>query len=317
MYYDLNESTSVIKSNNGHKIVGSVGVKHGFPHMLKHGVVMDVTNAYQASIAEEAGAVAVMVLDKLPADIRSAGGIARTANIDAIQNILDVTSIPVMAKCRIGHTQEAILLEALGVDMVDESEVLTPADHSRHVWKWDFTTPFVNGCRDLGEALRRVEEGSSMLRTKGEAGTGDINQAVKHMSQINEGIRKVSAALDNPQELMRYAREMRVSYSTALEVALDGTLPIVNFAAGGIATPADAALMMSLGCDGVFVGSGIYKSEDPEVRAEAIVRATSFWDRPDVVLEAQKMTNESKSMMGIDVESLPDSDLLQLRGSEI
>ncbi|GBC73812.1 Pyridoxal 5'-phosphate synthase subunit PdxS [archaeon HR04] len=295
---------------------GTTLVKRGFAHMQKHGVIMDVTNVEQAQIAEDAGAVAVMVLDKLPYDVRKAGGVARTASIKVIEEIRDHVTIPIMAKCRIGHTEEARVLEAVGVDMIDESEVLTPADEERHIWKWDFTTPFVNGARNLGEALRRVEEGASMIRTKGEPGTGNVAEAIKHIRIVNSEIRRIKAVYEDGdmQELIRAARELRVSYAYVLETARLGRLPVVNFAAGGITTPADAAMLMSLGCDGVFVGSGIFKSQDPMERARAIVIATSYWDDPKVVMEAQRMIDEGKSMLGMDVKTLELR--MQERGSE-
>ncbi len=285
---------------------GSALVKRGFAHMQKHGVIMDVTNIEQAQIAEEAGAVAVMVLDKLPYDVRKAGGVARTASLKIIEEIMDHITIPVMAKCRIGHTYEARVLEAIGVDMIDESEVLTPADEERHIWKWDFTTPFVCGARDLGEALRRIEEGASMIRTKGEPGTGNVAEAIKHIRIVNNEIRRIKAIYESgdQQELVKIARELKVSYELVEEVGRLGRLPVVNFAAGGIATPADAALMMTLGCDGIFVGSGIFKSEDPLERAQAIVIATTFYDDPEKVAEAQEMISEGKSMMGLDIKTL-------------
>ncbi len=287
-------------------IRGTTLVKRGFAHMQKHGVIMDVTNVEQAQIAEDAGAVAVMVLDKLPYDVRKAGGVARTASLETIQSILDHVTIPVMAKCRIGHTYEARVLEEAGVDMIDESEVLTPADEKRHIWKWDFTTPFVDGARSLGEALRRIEEGASMIRTKGEPGTGNVAEAVKHIRIVNEEIRRVRSIYEDEddQELIRLARELGVSYEVVEETGRLGRLPVVNFAAGGIATPADTALMMTLGCDGVFVGSGIFKSEDPAERARSIVLATTFYDDQSVVAEAQKMIDERKSMLGLDMENL-------------
>ncbi len=285
---------------------GTILVKRGFAHMQKHGVIMDVTNVEQAQIAEDAGAVAVMVLDKLPYDVRKAGGVARTAGLNAIQQILEHTTIPVMAKCRIGHTYEAKVLESSGVDMVDESEVLTPADEERHIWKWDFTTPFVCGARELGEALRRIEEGAAMIRTKGEPGTGNVAEAVKHIRIVNNEIRRIRSIYESgdQQELVRAARELKVSYEIVAETGRLGRLPVVNFAAGGIATPSDAALMMMLGCDGVFVGSGIFKSEDPNERARSIVLATTFHDDPEVVAEAQRMVDEKKSMAGLDVKNL-------------
>ncbi len=285
---------------------GTTLLKRGFAHMLKHGVVMDVTNVEQAKTAEQAGAVAVMVLDKLPYDVRKAGGVARTASPKAIKEILENTTIPVMAKCRIGHTSEARVLEELGVDMVDESEVLTPADEERHIWKWDFTTPFVCGGRNLGEALRRIEEGAAMIRTKGEPGTGNVVEAVMHIRLVNNTIRAAKAIYESSdsQELVKLARELNVSLPILEETARLGRLPVVNFAAGGITTPADAALMMNLGCDGVFVGSGIFKSEDPDIRARSIVLATTYHDQPEVVTEAQAMVDEKRSMGGLDVKNL-------------
>jgi pyridoxal 5'-phosphate synthase pdxS subunit len=274
--------------------------------MQKHGVVMDVTTVEQARIAEEAGAVAVMVLDKLPYDVRKAGGVARTASIKVIEDIMDAVTIPIMAKCRIGHIDEAHVLQVTGVDMIDESEVLTPADEERHIWKWDFTTPFVNGAKNLGEALRRVEEGAAMIRTKGEPGTGNVAEAVTHIRMVNNEIRRIrSHYQDNDrQELMKAAREMKVSYAIVEETAKLGRLPVVNFAAGGITTPADAAFLMNLGCDGVFVGSGIFKSEDPAQRARAVVLATTFHDDAKMVRDAQKMVDERKSLLGLDTKNL-------------
>ncbi len=295
---------------------GTVLVKRGFAHMQKHGVIMDVTNVEQAQIAEDAGAVAVMVLDKLPYDVRMAGGVARTASIKIIEEVRDHITIPIMAKCRIGHTYEAKILEAAGVDMIDESEVLTPADEERHIWKWDFTTPFVNGAKNLGEALRRLEEGASMIRTKGEPGTGNVAEAVKHIRLLNNEIRRLRSIYEDgdKQELIRFARELRVSYQYVEETARLGRLPIVNFAAGGITTPADAALLMSLGCDGVFVGSGIFKSNDAKERARAIVIATTYYDDPKQVMEAQKMVDEKKSLLGMDINTLELR--MQERGSQ-
>jgi pyridoxal 5'-phosphate synthase pdxS subunit len=274
--------------------------------MLKHGVVMDVTNVEQAKIAEEAGAVSVMVLDKLPYDVRKAGGVARTASPKVIKEILENVTIPVMAKCRIGHTSEAQVLETLGVDMVDESEVLTPADEERHIWKWDFTTPFVCGARELGEALRRIEEGAAMIRTKGEPGTGNVAEAVKHIRIVNKELREAKAMYESGdyQEFANLARELKVSMSTLEETAKLGRLQVVNFAAGGITTPADAALLMSLGCDGVFVGSGIFKSDDPAVRARSVVLATTYSDHPGILAEAQASVDERRSMAGLDVKNL-------------
>lgn len=285
---------------------GTATLKRGFAHMLKNGVVMDVTSAEQAHIAEDAGAVSVMVLDKLPSDVRKAGGVARTASIKVIREIIGSVTIPVMAKCRIGHTYEARVLQESGVDMIDESEVLTPADELRHIWKWDFSTPFVNGARSLAEALRRIEEGAAMIRTKGEPGTGNVAEAVTHIKKVNDEIRSVRSIHDSTdeQELIRAAREMRVSYDMVRSTARLGRLPVVNFAAGGIATPADAAYLMSLGCDGVFVGSGIFKADDAEQRARAIVLGTTFWSEPERVLEAQEMIDERQSILGLDVNSL-------------
>ena len=291
---------------NARMVRGTTLLKRGFAHMQKHGVVMDVTNVEQAVIAEDAGAVAVMVLDKLPYDVRKAGGVARTASVKVIQEIMDAITIPIMAKCRIGHTDEAKILEAVGVDMIDESEVLTPADEERHIWKWDFTTPFVNGAKNLGEALRRIEEGCAMIRTKGEPGTGNVSEAVTHIRMVNNEIRRIRSIYQDSdrQELMKAARELKVSYQIAEETARLGRLPVVNFAAGGITTPADAALLMNLGCDGVFVGSGIFKSDDPAQRARAVVLATTFYDDAKIVMEAQKMVDEKKSLLGMDTNNL-------------
>ncbi|MFQ5940162.1 MAG: pyridoxal 5'-phosphate synthase lyase subunit PdxS [Nitrososphaerales archaeon] len=294
---------------------GTTLVKRGFAHMQKHGVIMDVTNVEQAQIAEDAGAVAVMVLDKLPFDVRKVGGVARTASIKVIEDIREHITIPMMAKCRIGHVYEAKVLEASDVDMIDESEVLTPADEERQIWKWDFTLPFVNGARNLGEALRRMEEGASMIRTKGEPGTGNVAEAVKHIRLVNNEIRKISSIYESGdvQELVKASRELKVSYPYVEETAKLGRLPIVNFAAGGISTPADASFLMNLGCDGVFVGSGIFKAEDPAERARAVVIATTYHDDPKQVKEAQKMVDEKKSMVGMDTANL---DLrMQERGS--
>lgn len=274
--------------------------------MLKNGVVMDVTTVEQAQIAEEAGAVSVMVLDKLPSDVRKAGGVARTASIRVIEEIMDSVTIPVMAKCRIGHVYEARVLAESNVDMIDESEVLTPADEHHHIWKWDFTTPFVNGARSLAEALRRVEEGAAMIRTKGEPGTGNVAEAVTHIKKVNDELRSICALYDSgdQQGMVKAAREFRVSYDILKDTAKLGRLPVVNFAAGGIATPADAAYLMSLGCDGIFVGSGIFKADDARERARSIVLATTFWNEPEKVKEAQKMIDERQSMLGLDVNTL-------------
>ena len=294
---------------------GTSTLKRGLAHMLKNGVVMDVTTVEQAQIAEDAGAVSVMVLDKLPSDVRKAGGVARTASIRIIQEIMDSVTIPVMAKCRIGHVYEARVLQETNVDMIDESEVLTPADELHHIWKWDFTTPFVNGARNLGEALRRIEEGAAMIRTKGEPGTGNVAEAVTHIKNVNDELRKIKSIYDsgNEQDLVSAARELKVSYSLVEETASLGRLPVVNFAAGGISTPADAAYLMTLGCDGIFVGSGIFKADDAKERAQAIVLATTFWEDPDKVKEAQKMIDERQSMLGLDSKNLELK--MQERGS--
>jgi len=285
---------------------GTSTLKRGLAHMLKNGVVMDVTSVEQAQIAEDAGSVSVMVLDKLPSDVRKAGGVARTASVRVIQEIMDSVTIPVMAKCRIGHVYEARVLEETDVDMIDESEVLTPADENHHIWKWDFTTPFVNGSRSLAEALRRIEEGAAMIRTKGEPGTGNVAEAVLHVKKLNDELRTIKSIYDSGdnQDLVRMAREFRVSYELVNDTARLGRLPVVNFAAGGISTPADAAYLMSLGCDGVFVGSGIFKAEDAKERARAVVLATTFWEDPEKVKEAQKMIDERQSMLGLDVKEL-------------
>ncbi len=285
---------------------GSLKLKYGFADMLKGGVVMDVTTIEQAKIAEKCGAVSVMVLDKLPADIRKAGGVARAASIEIIKDIIDTISIPVMAKCRIGHTYEAKVLEAARVDMIDESEVLTPADVSRHIWKWGYKTPFVCGAKDLGEALRRYEEGCAMIRTKGEPGTGNIQEAVCHFQTLNNQMQIAIGCYEknDGQELMKFARSINVSLDTLIEACELKRIPIVNFSAGGIVTPADAAQMMLMGADGVFVGSGIFKSEDPENRAKAIIQAVTHFTDPEKVLDAQLMIDEKKSMFGMEISNL-------------
>jgi len=287
-------------------IRGSSRLKRGFAHMQKNGVVMDVTNVEQALIAQKAGAVSVMVLDKLPSDVRKAGGVARTASIKIIEEIMDSVTIPVMAKCRIGHVSEALVLQETDVDMIDESEVLTPADELRHIWKWDLTTPVVNGARSLAEALRRIEEGASMIRTKGEPGTGNVAEAITHIKKVNDELRTIKSIYDSGdnQDLVRISREFKVSYDIVEQTAKLGRLPVVNFAAGGIATPADAAYLMSLGCDGIFVGSGIFSADDSQQRADAIVLATTFWNESDKVKEAQEMIDERKSIHGLDVKTL-------------
>jgi pyridoxal 5'-phosphate synthase pdxS subunit len=289
---------------------GTLRLKTGLAEMLKGGVVMDVIDARQARIAEEAGAVAVMALERVPADIRRDGGVARMADPRIVETIMQAVSIPVMAKCRIGHFAEARILEALGVDFIDESEVLTPADQEHHVDKHAFTVPFVCGCRDLGEALRRIGEGAALLRTKGEAGTGNIVEAVRHMRAVVGGIRRLASLGD--EELMASAKDLGAPYELVRLVAGEGKLPVPNFAAGGIATPADAALMRALGADAVFVGSGIFKSSDPAARARAIVRATTHHQDARVVAEVSRGLGEP--MKGIEIATIPDTERLQARG---
>ncbi len=289
---------------------GTWKVKTGLAQMLKGGVIMDVVTPAHAKIAEEAGACAVMALERVPADIRAAGGVARMADPTIIEAIMKVVSIPVMAKCRIGHFVEAQTLQALGVDYIDESEVLTPADESHHIWKHDFKVPFVCGCRDLGEALRRLGEGAAMIRTKGEAGSGNIVEAVRHMRAVMDSIRKL---VNMPQEeLMAQAKEMGAPFELVVEVHKAGKLPVVNFAAGGVATPADAALMMQLGADGVFVGSGIFKSSNPAATAQAIVKATTHFNDPEIIAEVSKKLGEA--MPGLDIKQIPTEELLATRG---
>jgi pyridoxal 5'-phosphate synthase pdxS subunit len=284
--------------------------KKGLAQMLKGGVIMDVVTPDQARIAEEAGASAVMALERVPADIRVQGGVARMSDPDMILGIMDAVSIPVMAKCRIGHFVEARILEAVGIDYIDESEVLTPADERYHINKHDFKVPFVCGCRDLGEALRRIGEGAAMMRTKGEAGTGNVVEAVRHMRSVWDGIRKLQ---NMPrEELMTEAKELGAPYDLVVWVAENGKLPVVNFAAGGVATPADAALMMALGADGVFVGSGIFKSGDPAKRAAAIVKSVTHWQDAEILAEVSK--NLGEAMVGINVATLPQEELLSVRG---
>jgi pyridoxal 5'-phosphate synthase pdxS subunit len=289
---------------------GTYRVKKGLAEMLKGGVIMDVTNVEQAKIAEDAGAVAVMALERVPADIRAAGGVARMADPAIIEAIMEAVTIPVMAKVRIGHFVEAQILEALGVDFIDESEVLTPADEEHHVNKWEFKIPFVCGCRNLGEALRRIGEGAAMIRTKGEAGTGNVVEAVRHMRAVMGEIKKIQNMRE--EELMNVAKELQAPFELVKEVKELGRLPVVNFAAGGIATPADAALMMQLGADGVFVGSGIFKSENPPQRAKAIVEAVAHYDEPDILARISKSIGEP--MKGIDISTLSKEELLQVRG---
>jgi len=289
---------------------GTWKVKTGLAQMLKGGVIMDVVTPEHAKIAEDAGACAVMALEKVPADIRRAGGVARMADPTVIEAIMKAVTIPVMAKCRIGHFVEAQVLEALGVDFIDESEVLTPADDSYHIWKHDFKVPFVCGCRDLGEALRRIGEGAAMIRTKGEAGTGNIVEAVRHMRAVMDGIRQL---VNMPQEeLMGRAKELGVPFELVEEVRRIEKLPVVNFAAGGVATPADAALMMQLGADGVFVGSGIFKSSNPEAMAKAIVKATTHFRDAKIIAEVSK--NLGEAMPGLDIKEIPTEQLLASRG---
>jgi pyridoxal 5'-phosphate synthase pdxS subunit len=289
---------------------GTDVLKEGFAKMTKGGVIMDVVNVEQAGIAEDAGAVAVMALEKVPADIRKAGGVARMADPSITEEVVDAVSIPVMAKCRIGHIAEAQILETLGVDMIDESEVLTPADEVYHINKKEFTIPFVCGARNLGEALRRIDEGAAMIRTKGEPGTGNIVEAVRHMRMVMGEIRTVQG-LDE-EEIWRYARDIEAPIELVRETAKLGKLPVVNFAAGGIATPADASLMMQLGSDGIFVGSGIFKSNNPPAFAHAIVEATANYDKPDVLAEVSK--NLGEAMKGLDMSTLSEQDRMQDRG---
>ncbi len=289
---------------------GTLTVKRGLAEMLKGGVIMDVVSAEQAKIAEEAGACAVMALERVPADIRAHGGVARMADPAKVEEIINAVSIPVMAKSRIGHFVEARVLESLGVDYIDESEVLSPVD-DHHIDKHRFTVPFVCGAKDLGEALRRIGEGAAMIRTKGEPGTGNVIEAVKHMRKMNSQIASLTTL--GPDEVMNAARDLRAPFDLVKEVAASGKLPVVNFAAGGIATPSDAALMMQLGCDGVFVGSGIFKSGDPAVRAAAIVEATTFYQDAEKIAKVSK--NLGEAMVGINIDTLPESEMMQLRGS--
>jgi pyridoxal 5'-phosphate synthase pdxS subunit len=292
------------------KQIGTDKVKRGLAQMLKGGVIMDVVSAEHARIAEDAGACAVMALERVPADIRVQGGVARMSDPSKIIEIMEAVSIPVMAKCRIGHFVEAQILEALGVDYIDESEVLTPADEEHHVDKWKFNVPFVCGCRNLGEALRRIGEGAAMIRTKGEAGTGDVVEAVRHARSVLGEIRRLTAMA--PEEMMSYAKEIGAPYDLVVETAQLGRLPVVNFAAGGVATPADAALMMQLGVDGVFVGSGIFKSGDPAKRAHAIVQAVTHYEDPAILAEVSRDLGEA--MVGIHVSDIPEAQRLAERG---
>jgi pyridoxal 5'-phosphate synthase pdxS subunit len=289
---------------------GTWKVKAGLAEMLKGGVIMDVVTPEQAKIAEDAGAVAVMALERVPADIRREGGVARMSDPGLIMAIIEAVTIPVMAKCRIGHFVEAQILESLGVDYIDESEVLTPADEEHHINKHPFKVPFVCGCRDLGEALRRITEGAAMIRTKGEAGTGNVVEAVRHMRAVTGTIRQLHGM--GPEELVTEAKRIGAPADLLEETARLGRLPVVNFAAGGIATPADAALMMQLGCDGIFVGSGIFKAENPSARAKAIVAATTYFDRPDILADASKSLG--KAMRGLEIGAIPEEELLARRG---
>jgi len=292
------------------KKFGTERVKRGMAQMQKGGVIMDVVNAEQAKIAESAGAVAVMALERVPSDIRAAGGVARMADPGIIEDVMKAVSIPVMAKARIGHIAEARILQALGVDYIDESEVLTPADEENHLLKKEFTVPFVCGCRDLGEALRRIGEGAAMVRTKGEPGTGNIVEAVRHMRKVNTQIRQLASL--RPEELMSRAKELAAPYELVSEVHKLGKLPVVNFAAGGVATPADAALMMLLGADGVFVGSGIFKSDNPEKFAKSIVQATANYEDADQLASLSK--GLGAAMKGLEITSLAPADRMQERG---
>ncbi len=289
---------------------GTWQVKVGLAQMLKGGVIMDVVTADQAKIAEEAGACAVMALERVPSDIRAAGGVARMADPTKIVEIMETVSIPVMAKCRIGHLVEAQVLEALGVDYIDESEVLTPADENNHVWKHDYKVPFVCGCRDLGEALRRISEGAAMIRTKGEAGTGNIVEAVRHARSVMGEIRKIQNMSED--ELAAEAKALGAPLDLVREVKSQGRMPVVNFAAGGVATPSDAALMMQLGVDGVFVGSGIFKASDPERVAKAVVRAVTHYNNPEIIAEVSKGLGDA--MPGLDIRTLKEEELLAVRG---
>ncbi len=292
------------------KHTGTIQVKRNFPEMLKGGVICDVVNADQARIAEEAGASAVMALERVPADIRAQGGVARMSDPELIIQIKEAVTIPVMAKCRIGHFVEAEILQAIGVDCIDESEVLTPADEHFHVNKHLFSVPFVCGARDLGEALRRIGEGAAMIRTKGEAGTGNIIEAVRHMRAIMDGIRRLQMLPE--EELMTEAKNLGAPYELVRDIARTGKLPVVNFSAGGVATPADAALMMRLGAEGIFVGSGIFKSGNPLARAKAIVRATTHFQDPHILAEVSR--NLGEPMVGINLDILPEKELMARRG---
>ena len=296
-------------SENG-RAIGTLRVKTGLAEMLKGGVIMDVVNAEQAKVAEDAGAVAVMALERVPADIRAHGGVARMADPTIVDQVVKAVSIPVMAKCRIGHFVEAQVLQSLGVDYIDESEVLTPVDDEHHVNKWDFDVPFVCGCRNLGEALRRIAEGAAMVRTKGEPGTGNVVEAVRHMRTVTDEIAWLKGL--RGEQLFAAAKDLQAPYELVKWVAENGKLPVVNFSAGGIATPADAALMMQLGCDGVFVGSGIFKSGDAAKRAKAIVEATTHFNDADIIARVSRDLGEP--MVGINISEIPESEMMQTRG---
>ncbi len=299
-----------MSSENTESVVGTAKVKRGMAEMLKGGVIMDVVTPEQAKIAEDAGAVAVMALERVPADIRAQGGVARMSDPDLIDGIIAQVSIPVMAKARIGHFVEAQVLQSLGVDYIDESEVLTPADYAHHIDKWRFTVPFVCGATNLGEALRRITEGAAMIRSKGEAGTGDVSNATTHMRTLRDEIRRLTTLPED--ELYLAAKELQAPYELVKEIAVAGKLPVVLFTAGGIATPADAAMMMQLGAEGVFVGSGIFKSGNPAQRAAAIVKATTFYDDPDVIANVSRGLGEA--MVGINVDDVPVPHRLADRG---
>ena len=296
------------KNTNGQ--TGTLRLKTGLAEMLKGGVIMDVVTAEQAKIAEDAGATSVMALERVPADIRAEGGVSRMSSIEKLREIMEVTSIPVMAKVRIGHFAEAQMLQVLGVDYVDESEVLTPADEHYHIDKFAFEVPFVCGCRNLGEALRRIGEGAAMIRTKGEAGSGNIVEAVRHMRTVTDEMRRLTTL--RPEQLMAAAKDLGAPYELVQWVAQNGKLPVPNFAAGGVATPADASLMMQLGAEAVFVGSGIFKSGDPAIRAKAIVEATTHYEDPDVLIRVSE--NLGEAMVGINIDTLDEKDKLQTRG---
>ena len=300
----------VVETKTG---TGTWGVKTGLAQMLKGGVIMDVVTPEQAKIAEDAGACAVMALERVPSDIRKQGGVARMSDPSMIEGIKKAVTIPVMAKSRIGHFVEAQILEALGVDYIDESEVLTPADENNHVWKHDFKVPFVCGCRNLGEALRRIGEGAAMIRTKGEAGTGNVVEAVRHARSVLGEIKRIQGM--NLEELMAIARDLQAPFDIIKDIHDTGKLPVVNFAAGGIASPADAALMMQIGVEGVFVGSGIFKSENPQIMAQAIVKATTHFNDPDILADVSR--GLGASMPGLDVRTMPEEEQLAQRGWEI